>query len=115
MIDREKLVDLIDHVAEGHIVNLMQPGGAEALAGYLITNGVMIQEWRDAKTDPPELKTDVLMLFESGTMAVGFLTDDTGWRSNIDNEWYAYCENDPVKWMPLPELPREKRKCHVYK
>ena len=47
MTDREKLVELINHVAEGHIVNLMQPGGAEALADHLIANGVTVQGWRD--------------------------------------------------------------------
>ncbi len=44
MTDREKLVELINHVAEGHIVNLMQPGGAEALADQLIANGVTVQK-----------------------------------------------------------------------
>lgn len=42
MTDREKLIELINHVAEGHAVNLMQPGGAEALAGYLLANGVIV-------------------------------------------------------------------------
>lgn len=50
MTDREKLVQLINHVAEGHVVNLMQPGGAEALADHLIANGVTVQEPEKRKT-----------------------------------------------------------------
>ena len=41
---RERLVKLINHVSEGHVVNLMQPGGAEELADYLIANGVTVRE-----------------------------------------------------------------------
>ena len=40
---REKLVELMNHVSEGHVVNLMQPGGVEELADYLISHGVTIK------------------------------------------------------------------------
>lgn len=64
MTDREKLVELINHVCEGHIVNLMQPGGAESLADHLISNGVTVQNWRDAKTDPPKSGEHILLCCE---------------------------------------------------
>lgn len=41
MTDREKLVELINNVCEGHVENLMQPYGAEIFADYLLANGVM--------------------------------------------------------------------------
>lgn len=44
MTDREKLVELINHVSEGHVENLMQPGGVEALADCLIAHGVTVKE-----------------------------------------------------------------------
>lgn len=44
MTDREKLVEMINHVSEMHIENLMQPGGAEALADHLLSNGVTVKE-----------------------------------------------------------------------
>lgn len=43
MTDREKLIEMIAYISEGHIVNLMQPGGAEALADYMIANGVTVK------------------------------------------------------------------------
>ena len=43
MTNREKLVELINHVCEHHIENLLQPGGAEALADHLLANGVTVQ------------------------------------------------------------------------
>lgn len=50
MTDWEKLVKLINHVSEGHVINLMQPGGAEELADYLIANGVTVKEPRKPLT-----------------------------------------------------------------
>lgn len=44
MTDKEKLVELIDHVCEGHVENLMQPGGVEAVADYLTAHGVTVRE-----------------------------------------------------------------------
>lgn len=41
MTDREKLVELINNVCEGHVENLMQPYGVETLADYLLANGMM--------------------------------------------------------------------------
>jgi hypothetical protein len=64
MTEREKLVELINHVCEHHIENLLQPGGAETLADHLIANGVTVQNWRDAKTDPPKSGEHVLLCCE---------------------------------------------------
>lgn len=44
MTDREKLVEMINHVSEMHIENLMQPGGAETLADHLLSHGVTVKE-----------------------------------------------------------------------
>ena len=50
MTDREKLVGMIDHISEGHVVNLMQSGGAEELADYMISNGVRVEEMQKPLT-----------------------------------------------------------------
>ncbi len=44
MTDREKLVELINHVCEGHAENLMQPYGVETVADHLIANGVTVND-----------------------------------------------------------------------
>lgn len=52
MTDREKLVELINHVCEHHIENLLQPGGAEALADHLLANEVTMQRCGDGIERP---------------------------------------------------------------
>lgn len=105
MTDREKLISLMeDKVREitcwgGEMLYLLNP---EKLADHLLANGVTVNDWRDAKTDPPNSDEDVLLCFSNGTMAVGGLREDGGWYSNTDAEWYTDCENVPEKWHPLP-------------
>lgn len=68
--------------------------------------------WVKCKTRLPKLHEDVLMLFDNGkemNMAVGFLDDIdehiTSWGAYSDCGWYAYCDESPLYWMPLPKLP----------
>lgn len=50
MTDREKLVEMINHVSEGHVGNLMQPGGVEELAEYMIAHGVTVRQMQKPMT-----------------------------------------------------------------
>lgn len=50
MTDREKLVEMINHVSEGHVGNLMQPGGVEELAEYMIAHGVTVRQMQKPLT-----------------------------------------------------------------
>ena len=57
MTDYKKLVELIDEVAEADVIKM---GGEwvaviniDEIADHLIANGVAVNCWRDAKTDPP--------------------------------------------------------------
>lgn len=105
MTDREKMVGIMgelptvfcDLCGEDCSQNKML-----RLADHLIANGVMVQNWRTAKTDPPPQDEDVLLCFANGTMVVGGLREDGGWYANVDAEWYTDCEIGPVKWQPLP-------------
>lgn len=111
MTDREKLVQLIDEVAEGTI--FVSAGeqrvsiNSDDISDHLIANGVAVQRWRDAKTDPPPIGKDVLLRFANETMVVGGLREDGGWYVIVDAEWYADCEAVPEKWQPLPDVSKE--------
>lgn len=114
MTDREKLVVLIDEVAEGTIfVSVGEQHvsiNSDDIADHLLANGVAVQNWRDAKSDPPPQDEDVLLRFCNGTMVVGGLREDGGWYSNTDAEWYTDCDTIPEKWMSLSEVTKEETK-----
>ena len=114
MTDYKKLVELIDEVAEADVIKM---GGEwvaviniDEIADHLIANGVAVNCWRDAKTDPPPQDEDVLLRFCNGTMVVGGLREDGGWYAITDAEWYTDCETVPEKWQPLPEVTKEETK-----
>lgn len=69
-------------------------------------------EWIKTTEKLPENQKDVLMYFDSGNMAVGFLHDKdevvTFWCAYIDDGFYTDCDCEPVYWMPLPEPPEER-------
>ena len=66
-------------------------------------------EWVSVKDRLPERGQNVLMLFKSGNMAVGWLYDidehTTFWSAYTDDEFYTDCDNAPLYWMSLPQLP----------
>lgn len=39
---RDRLIELIDTETEGHVENMLQPGGTECLADHLLANGVIL-------------------------------------------------------------------------
>jgi hypothetical protein len=105
----EKLVDLINKSFEDqHAKRRLLT--AVHTAEDLLANGVVVQQWRDAKTDPPPQDEDVLLRFCNGKMVVGGLREDGGWYSNIGAEWYTDCDTIPEKWMSLSEVTKEETK-----
>lgn len=104
MTDREKLVELINHVAEGHVVNLMQPGGAEALADHLIANGVTVQEWISVEDRLPEDDASYLVwASDCGESEVALYYGDGEWLTEDLENLTRFVTH----WMPLPEHPKE--------
>ena len=80
-----------------------QSGEAACIASF------NLPEWINTKEKLPEQKQEVLMLFKSGNMAVGWLDDIdehiTFWCAYTDDGFYTDCDNAPLYWMSLPQLP----------
>ena len=104
MTDWKKLVKLINHVCEGHVVNLMQPGGAEELADYLIANGVTVKEWVSVSESPKENGTYCVIVENHKNCKVKMRTYaryiNGRWLDLYDN-WENRCWHI-THWMPLP-------------
>ena len=66
-------------------------------------------EWVSVKDRLPERGQNVLMLFKSGNMAVGWLYDvdehTTFWIVYTDDGFYTDRDNVPLYWLSLPQLP----------
>jgi hypothetical protein len=108
MNDREKLVELINHVAEGHVENLMQPGGAEALADYLIANGVTVLEWISVADRLPE-SGQACLVWGNSKMLKKHISYSTffgaeSYFPGSKDHWSRGVKN-VSHWLPLPEWP----------
>lgn len=66
-------------------------------------------EWISVEERLPEKKQDVLMLFGTGNMAVGWWHDAdehiTFWCTYTDYGFFTDCDCIPTHWMPLPAPP----------
>lgn len=117
MTDREKLVQLIDEVAEGTI--FVSAGeqqvsiNSDDIADHLIANGVTVQQWRDAKTEPPkEWKGADEYLINYMVFSPEFGVD-VGTYVEPAQRWVVLGLPVPVThWMPLPEAPQKKEEPH---
>jgi hypothetical protein len=76
-----------------------------ALAALRGPTTALPNEWARVKERLPEKKQDVLMLFNAGNMAVGWL-NDTDWCAYTDDGFYTDCDSAPIYWMPLPKPPK---------
>lgn len=72
------------------------------------------EAWISVEDRLPDKQKDVLMLFDTGNMAVGFWHDAdehiTFWCAYTDDGFYTDCDCMPTYWMPLPEPPAELEK-----
>lgn len=67
MADREKLVELIssaEYRSDWTVGGRFYRHWIENIADHLLANGVTVQQWRDAKTDPPKSGEHVLVCCE---------------------------------------------------
>lgn len=73
-----------------------------------------MEAWVSVEEQLPDKQKDVLMLFDSGNMAVGFWHDEdehiTFWCAYTDDGFYTDCDCMPTHWMTLPETPEEVEK-----
>ena len=69
-------------------------------------------EWVSVEERLPEKKQDVLMLFDTGNMAVGWWHDAdehiTFWCTYTDDGFYTDCDCIPTHWMLLPAPPEKE-------
>ena len=107
---REKLIEILKKPIFPH--ELVDP--TEAVADYLLDNGVTVQEWISVDDKLPPYNRDVLVYRPN--MAMKILVDNyAGYYGDDDDEWYegwAFYGNDthgnPVitHWAYLPEPPK---------
>lgn len=104
MTDRERLLDILNKPIFPH--ELVDP--IEAVADYLLDNGVTVQQWNPA-SQPPEVwrdKNGELVNYQVYMPEYGV---DVGNYMKTGNFWL--CMGIPCKvthWMPLPEPPKEE-------
>lgn len=91
---KEKLIELLTTVI--FVRDGVEP--AEAIADFLIDNGVTIQKWISVKDGLPT-KEDA---DEVGNVQVVFYGRVTTWRWDLIS-----IASEITHWMPLPELPKK--------
>ena len=123
MDDREKLIELLMDMPFGNSTEEAEIAHAEAVADYLIDNGVTVQKWIPVTERLPEEDGEYLVwfgrnMFEHYAEVRHFAKDgetvdeyDLHHEKNVwyyyDSEWgYVACRN-VTHWMPLPEPPKE--------
>lgn len=108
MTDRERLLQILNVPIYPH--ENVDP--LEAVADYLLDNGVTFQKWIPVTERLPENDEVVLILCKIGKMFVGF-------RKQLYSKryvWQILTARDSTKeitqivthWMPLPEPPKEE-------
>ena len=96
---REKLIEILRKPIFPH--ELADP--TEAVADYLLDNGVTVQKWISVTERLPESgKESVLIALRWGEVDIG-LCEDGRWRSEFVNE---YEDGEVTHWMPLPKPPK---------
>ena len=97
---REKLIELLDII--------IQPGQKTLgdIADYLISNGVMVQEWISVKDRLPEPFVSVLVQMPGEepfpTVREGFISNDGIWQSAM----FRREPGEVTHWQPMPQPPK---------
>lgn len=114
MTDREKLVELLDYIRYSQEFSCYDlydmSDAAEPIADFLISKGVTVQNWRDAKTDPPT-KDGQYLVFISCEEGEWIETDEFDTASKIWRSVDAYHENATefvTNWMPKLGTPSKE-------
>ncbi len=108
---REKLVELMTDKVPGidNELRYVDDERVERLAGYLIANGVTVQEWISVKDRLPENRDDVLVCRtwwnETRNPHIGWYNDVAQEWQILDSDGYYPC-GKVTYWMPLPEPPK---------
>ena len=99
MTDREKLIEILRKPIFPH--EMVDP--IEAVADYLLDNGVTVQKWIPVTERLPEDSTDVLVF---GFYHEAFQILICHYRSDFNGEWFRSVAGqqvyDVTHWMPLP-------------
>ena len=103
---REKLVEMLK---EFYGVDTMYYGvDANALADYLIVNGVTIQQWIPVTERLPEPFVSVLACIPSEeplpTVHDSYIADHSAWVCILTAERYK--TGEVTHWMPIPQPPK---------
>lgn len=106
MTDREKLIELLKYAPQ--IKEMHGITWVEAMAGWLIDNGVTVQPWIPVSEPPEVWKTedDVFVNYLVYTPGFGM---DIGNYLKPANRWV--CMGIPCEvthWMPMPQPPKEE-------
>ena len=109
MTDREKLVELLEAAESAVYWNSGDKSFIEKIADHMIANGVTMNRWRDAKTEPPEKWKD-----DDGNLT-NYLVFCPQYGVDVGNyvepakRWVVVGIPAPVThWMPLLEPPKKE-------
>lgn len=97
---REQLIEILRKPIFPHEL----AGPTEAVADYLLDNGVTIQRWIPVTERLPEHEEVVLVVGKRGGIYTAWCNRrhrNPGWHKL--NSKSHYCE--PTHWMPLPQAP----------
>lgn len=101
MTIREKLIEIMKVPIFSH----EQADPAEAVADYMLDNGVTVQQWIPA-SKPPEKEGSYLVCSKTGKVYTSHY-----YTEKKCSEWYTrkaeWSHPNVTHWMPLPEPPKE--------
>ena len=105
MTNREKLIEVLRVLIFHH--ELVDP--TEALADYLLDNGVVVREWIPVTERLPEKEDTYLVYTERGSVYSSHFYTEKKFASGYVREasWSQCGKVNVTHWMPLPEPPKE--------
>ena len=102
MTDREKLIELLKYAPQ--IKEMHGTTWVEDMAGWLVDNGVTVQQWIPV-SEPPEEQKEYIVMIKGAAEATTLLFDGSYWFEEDKGGWVNYYA--VTHWMPMPVLPKE--------
>ena len=101
---REKLVEILKKPIFPH--ELVDP--IEAVADYLLDNGVTVQEWISVTERLPECEGSYIVYTERGSIYASHFYTEKRFASGYVREalWSQRGTVKVTHWMPLPDPPK---------